>query len=126
MNMNPRQNIGEKIRFLRLQKGMSQEQLALNSSVNISYLGQIERGEKNNCTINTLEKIATGLGCSLESLFGTGVQRNDHTNDKNAVLAVLTTDDLKQLIIDTIKNNVSNHPADCKNNKPTTKGDHSI
>ena len=119
--MNIRQDIGEKIRYLRLRKGMSQEQLALSASLNVSYLGQIERGEKNNLTINTLEKIATGLGCSLENLFGT--KTNDQINDKNAVLAVLTTDDLRRIIADAIKNNVPSHQSICISNKPTPEDD---
>jgi transcriptional regulator with XRE-family HTH domain len=52
--------IGESIRILRTGKGLSQEQLALNAGVNTSYIGQIERGEKNP-TIKTLEKIAVAL-----------------------------------------------------------------
>ncbi len=120
--MNSSQHIGERIRLLRIQKGMSQEQLALHSSVNISYLGQIERGEKSNCTINTLEKIAPGLGCTLEYLFGRGAQISDRTNDKNTVLTVLSTDELKKLIVDTIKNSVSGQRIECRNNESTING----
>lgn len=120
--MNPRQHIGERIRLLRLQKGMSQEQLAFHSSINISYLGQIERGEKNNCTINTLEKIATGLGCSLENMFGSESPLDNRTNDKNAVLTILTTEDLKKLIVDTINSSVSGQRTECKSNESAKNG----
>ncbi|OBR66495.1 hypothetical protein A7K91_03355 [Paenibacillus oryzae] len=112
--MNLGKNIGENIRLLRLQKGMSQEQLALHSSINISYLGQIERGEKNNCTINTLEKIATGLDCSFNTLFSGETHLNNRVNEKNPVLTVLNSDDLKQIIIDAIRNNVSGAHLSCK------------
>ncbi|WEK52941.1 MAG: helix-turn-helix transcriptional regulator [Candidatus Cohnella colombiensis] len=44
--MDSAHTIGDKIRRMRLLKGMSQEQLALNSGMNVSYLGQIERGTK--------------------------------------------------------------------------------
>ncbi|MDR0232616.1 MAG: helix-turn-helix domain-containing protein [Dysgonamonadaceae bacterium] len=54
--MNNIEFIGGSIRILRTGKGPSQEQLALNAGVNTSYIGQIERGEKNP-TIKTLEKI---------------------------------------------------------------------
>ncbi|NOU99788.1 helix-turn-helix domain-containing protein [Paenibacillus planticolens] len=103
--MSTIQNIGEKIRILRLQKGLSQEQLALHAGLNTSYLGQVERGEKNP-TIKTLDKIACGLDTSIENLIAGSEQRNGTSKDKNAVLTVLTSDDLRQLIIDTIKNNV--------------------
>lgn len=50
------ESIGENIRLVRIKRGLSQEQLALNAGVNTSYIGQIERGEKNP-TIKTLEKL---------------------------------------------------------------------
>lgn len=112
------QNIGEKIRILRFQKGLSQEQLALHVGINTSYLGQVERGEKNP-TIKTLEKIANGLDCTLENLIVTNVHSGTPT-DKNAVLTLLTSDDLRQLIADTIRSNTLESHTDCKqanNNK---------
>lgn len=60
--------VGEKIRLLRQQRALSQESLALKSGLNTSYLGQVERGEKSP-TIDTLDKIATGLDVDLEQLF---------------------------------------------------------
>jgi len=50
----------DRIRYLRRQKNLSQEELALRSGINPVYFGQIERGQK--CpTIDTLYKIALGL-----------------------------------------------------------------
>jgi integrase len=43
-DMKSIESIGENIRLLRLQKGLSQEQLALSSGINTSYIGQLERG----------------------------------------------------------------------------------
>lgn len=117
--MSTIQNIGEKIRMLRLQKGLSQEQLALHAGLNTSYLGQVERGEKNP-TIKTLDKIACGLDTLIENLIANSEQRNGTSKDKNAVLTVITSDDLRQLIIDTIKNNALNTHSDlskCNNVK---------
>jgi len=62
------QTIGESIRFLRQQNGLSQEQLALISGINTSYIGQIERGEKNP-TIKTLEKVAAALKTTVVGLL---------------------------------------------------------
>jgi len=39
--------IGQQIRTLRLKKGLSQEKLAFKADIGISYIGAIERGEKN-------------------------------------------------------------------------------
>ncbi|MDQ0162718.1 helix-turn-helix domain-containing protein [Aeribacillus alveayuensis] len=60
--------IGERIRNFRKQKGWSQEELADKASLHSTYIGQIERGEKN-ATIESIEKIANALEVSLEDLF---------------------------------------------------------
>ncbi|MNC27549.1 HTH-type transcriptional regulator SinR [compost metagenome] len=60
--------IGERIRRLRKEKNLSQEQLAERSGLHTNYVGQVERGEKN-LTLETLEKVVGGLGISLEELF---------------------------------------------------------
>lgn len=111
--MKTTQNIGEKIRLLRLQRGMSQEQLALHSGINTSYLGQVERGEKNP-TIKTLEKIAIGLDTPLGNLFVIEEYPNGHANHNNSVLTVLTHDALRQLIMDTLNTNASITHLSCK------------
>lgn len=60
--------IGHSIRKLRLNKGLSQEALALNSGIDRSYLGGIERGEHNVSVIN-LDKIAHALEIPIANLF---------------------------------------------------------
>ncbi|AIQ38562.1 XRE family transcriptional regulator [Paenibacillus sp. FSL R5-0345] len=60
--------VGERIRRLRKDKGLSQEQLAELSGLHTNYVGQVERGEKN-LTIETLQKVVVGLGVSLEEFF---------------------------------------------------------
>ena len=60
--------IGNNIRKIRLNKGLSQEALALNSGIDRSYLGGIERGEHNVAVIN-LEKIAIALEMPIANLF---------------------------------------------------------
>ncbi|MCD7977780.1 MAG: helix-turn-helix domain-containing protein [Tannerellaceae bacterium] len=56
--------LGNQIRTLRKEKGLSQEQLALKADVDRSYMGGIERGERN-VTFLTLVKIANTLGCDV-------------------------------------------------------------
>ena len=60
--------IGNNIRKIRLNKGLSQEALALSSGIDRSYLGGIERGEHNVAVIN-LEKIAIALDIQIANLF---------------------------------------------------------
>lgn len=66
--MNINVQLGMRIRYLRKKKGMSQEDLALESGVNKNYLSDVERGSRNP-TIVVIEKIATALEISLSTLF---------------------------------------------------------
>lgn len=62
--------VSARIKYLRLTKSMSQEDLALRAEINPAYFGQVERGLK--CpTIDTLYKIATALDISLSELLRT-------------------------------------------------------
>ncbi|MFC5404427.1 helix-turn-helix domain-containing protein [Cohnella soli] len=60
--------VGRRIRGLRKAQGMSQEQLGEKGSFHYSYIGQIERGEKNISLLN-LAKIADALNVSMAQLF---------------------------------------------------------
>lgn len=60
--------IGERIRIYRKRAGLSQEKLAELAGVHNTYIGQLERGEKN-ASIETIEKITRALGISFETLF---------------------------------------------------------
>ena len=53
--------IGEAIRALRAQKGISQEELASVSGIDRGHMGRLERGERNLSILN-LFKVAEGLG----------------------------------------------------------------
>ncbi len=62
---------GERIRYFRILKRLSQEELALNAGINPTYIGHIERGLK--CpTIDTLNKICTALNITLSQLLDFG------------------------------------------------------
>ena len=60
--------IGQRIRNYRTAKGLSQEKLAELSACHPTYIGQIERGEKN-ATLESIEKISAALSVSLSKLF---------------------------------------------------------
>lgn len=60
--------IGQRIRNYRTKQGLSQEKLAELSGCHPTYIGQLERGEKN-ATIESIEKIAVALNVSLSRLF---------------------------------------------------------
>lgn len=62
------EQFGKRVRELRLAKGLSQEELAFKSSVHRTYLGSIERGERNP-SLKNIAAIAEALGVTLSELF---------------------------------------------------------
>ncbi len=59
---------GLKLRQIRIEKHMSQEEFAWTIGVHRTYLGQIERAEKN-ITLKNIEKICVALGMDPKELF---------------------------------------------------------
>ncbi len=51
---------GAKVRELRKLSGLSQEELAFRSGLDRSFVGQVERGERN-LNLNNIHKLAKGL-----------------------------------------------------------------
>jgi transcriptional regulator with XRE-family HTH domain len=60
---------GKAIRAQRAELGVSQEELALRSGIDRSYLGAIERGEQNVGLLHLI-RIASALGVSLTKIVG--------------------------------------------------------
>jgi len=62
-------SLGKRIRELRIKAGItSQEALADSCGLDRTYIGGIERGERNISILN-VQKIASALGVSLSELF---------------------------------------------------------
>lgn len=61
-------SFGNKVKTFRKEKGISQEELAFRSDLHRTYIGMIERAEKN-ITLKNIEKIANGLDISVLDLF---------------------------------------------------------
>ncbi len=59
---------GGAVRRARTAAGLTQEELADRSGLDRSYIGGVERGDRNP-TLNVIEKIAKGLGLTLAELF---------------------------------------------------------
>jgi transcriptional regulator with XRE-family HTH domain len=59
---------GDRVRELRKAKGLSQEQLSFKAELHRTYIGMIERAEKNITLIN-IEKIANALNISVNKLM---------------------------------------------------------
>jgi transcriptional regulator with XRE-family HTH domain len=62
------EKFGERLKQLRKVKGLSQEQLAEKANLHRTYIGMIERAEKN-ITLLNIEKIANALETKITSLL---------------------------------------------------------
>lgn len=59
---------GERIKALRLAKGLSQEALGEKAHLHRTYIGMIERGEKN-ITLKNIYRLSVALEISTKELF---------------------------------------------------------
>jgi transcriptional regulator with XRE-family HTH domain len=60
----PLKVLGERIREMRKVKSLTQEDLAYESDIDRSYIGGVERGERN-LSFDKLCQIASALGCDV-------------------------------------------------------------
>lgn len=95
--------VGQRIRDLRKQKGYSQEVLGERAGFHFSYIGGVERAEKNISLLN-LEKLAIALDVSVNELFLYGKFTNIGTSEKdlmlnkiNEKLSLLKSSELKKI-----------------------------
>jgi transcriptional regulator with XRE-family HTH domain len=68
MPTDPKVAFGARLAQLRKEKGWSQEKLALESGIARSYLGGVERGQRNIALINIV-KLADTLQIPASALF---------------------------------------------------------
>lgn len=62
------EKIGNRIRELRKEKGISQEKLAFSAELDRTYVAGVESG-KRNPSIKSLEKILAALDVTFEEFF---------------------------------------------------------
>jgi len=60
--------VGERLRIYRSRANMTQEELAEKAGLHHTYIGQLERGEKN-ATLESIGKVARALDLPFEVLF---------------------------------------------------------
>ncbi len=68
MNKNIVLNFGKRVRELRQEQKLSQEELADKIGIHRTYIGSIERGEKS-VSIITIEKVAKVFNLSISKLM---------------------------------------------------------
>lgn len=72
---NLRNILAENIRAIRAQQGLSQEQLAASCGLHRTYIGSVERAERN-ISLSSLECIARALGLTVPQLLTPKEERN--------------------------------------------------
>ena len=71
--------VGQRLRLRRQELGYSQELTSEKAGLHPTYIGQVERGEKN-ATIESIEKICIALDLPLEDLFNKIISCNSQCN----------------------------------------------
>ena len=96
--------IGDRIKRHRNRLGLTQEELAEKCGLHHTYIGQLERGEKN-ATLESIEKVVQGLDISYETLFEKLAPGNDATPNVAAqcyeIVAALSLKE-QQVVLDMI------------------------
>lgn len=82
--------LGRRIHDLRKQRNLTQEELAEAVDISTSFVGHIERGEKQ-CSLDTVSRLAIYLGTTLDYL---ALGRNNLCDQQSCPLYV----DLKELV----------------------------
>lgn len=100
------ERFGMRIKEYRTLRGISQEQLALKANVNVSFLGQIERGNKKP-TIDTIDKLLNALDIEYTDFFDfkqtVSSKKNTATIDKIIYELKSRTSAEQQLIYDVMR-----------------------
>lgn len=93
--------VGQRIRDLRNEKHMSQEELSFKAGISPAHLGQIERALKNP-TIDTVAKIAAALDVPMAALFAVDLisvaPQNATLGKINAQLIGMSEDEQKDIL----------------------------
>jgi len=69
--LRARQVLAQRIREVRAARGLSQEALASKCGLHRTYIGAVERAERN-VSIDNIERIAVALGCAITELLEGG------------------------------------------------------
>lgn len=74
-------DFGKRVRQLRKESSLSQEQLAERTGFHRTYIGMIERGERNPALVN-IKVFADSLNVSLSTLFNDKLFEKEVENGK--------------------------------------------
>ena len=86
--------VGERLRNKRNKMGWSQEYVAELANLHPTYIGQVERGEKN-ATLESIEKICLALQLPMEDLFMHVIPANTSLDVANQCYHLISLQPLK-------------------------------
>ena len=92
--------VGERIRLYRNRAGLNQEALAEKAGLHSTYIGQLERGEKN-ATIESIEKVVRALDLPFEILFENimiGNTKNEYAGQCYEMITALPVSEQKAIL----------------------------
>ncbi|WP_024419546.1 helix-turn-helix domain-containing protein [Streptococcus suis] len=96
--INLKTYIGKRIRILRLQKHLTQQQLEEEAGLPLKYAYKLENLEPN-ITVETLEKIMTALDTDIENFFDISLKEdNPLTNQLLSKIAEFSTSKQERLL----------------------------
>ncbi|MGI8786390.1 MAG: helix-turn-helix domain-containing protein [Pyrinomonadaceae bacterium] len=72
------------LRKFRLEKKLSQEDLADSANLHRTYIGSVERGERN-ISIDNMERLATALDCTIADLLAEELEDPEELTDKETL-----------------------------------------
>lgn len=98
---------GDRVRELRKAQGLSQEDLAEKANLHFTYVGGVERGERN-LSLKSIERIASALKIDIRELFAFHLSEKADMKSKEIITDInnlLLTKDIKilQLVMRIIK-----------------------
>jgi transcriptional regulator with XRE-family HTH domain len=99
-------DLGERIKILRLEAGLSLPDLADKAGISKSVLFQLETSDAPNPSLETLQKVAKALGVTLAALLDKGGVRA-----KRGILPDRIDDALKEMIASLSKENIAVNEA---------------
>jgi transcriptional regulator with XRE-family HTH domain len=73
--MSARLSFSKNLKKFRLEKGLSQEDLAHECGLHRTYVSSVERGERN-ISVDNMEKLAIALGVSLRELISSNDEKS--------------------------------------------------
>jgi XRE family transcriptional regulator, regulator of sulfur utilization len=84
-----RKVLGQRLRALRTQRGLSQERLGKGSGLSGKFIGEVERGEKS-ISIDSLYRVSVALEVPLRDLMDIGDKHTVPTEEAQKIFALVS------------------------------------